>query len=51
MFGFTDRRKRILMKRFDGIAKTEARYGRSSRLDELNCSLWKELESALCKTH
>ncbi|KAK4270478.1 hypothetical protein QN277_023510 [Acacia crassicarpa] len=47
VFGFTNARKRKLLRRLNGITRTEARFGLTLKLEELQRSLWKELDEVL----
>ena len=47
IFGYTNARKRKLLSRLNGITRTEPRFGLNSKLEELQRSLWQEMEAVL----
>ncbi|KAI9112778.1 hypothetical protein K1719_016281 [Acacia pycnantha] len=47
VFKHTEGRKKLLLRRLDGISKAVARHGLLPRYEELQLSLWKELEDVL----
>ncbi|KAK4265443.1 hypothetical protein QN277_026496 [Acacia crassicarpa] len=47
VFGHTSARKRHLLRRLDGITRTETRFGLTTELEGLQSTLWKQLEEVL----
>lgn len=47
VFKHTERRKKHLLRRLDGISRVVARYGLLPRYEELQLTLWKDLEDVL----